>query len=52
MPVNSRGQRVSTHNKTQDKQKAQASYLRKKKSPTGNTPIGIGPSGAAVGGGS
>lgn len=52
MPVNSRGQRVQTHHNTKDKQKAQASALRKKKSPTGNSPIGIGPSGAAVGGGS
>lgn len=43
MPVNSRGQRVNTHNKNNaNKQKAQANALRKPKYSTG---------GAAVGGG-
>lgn len=49
MPVNSRGERLNTHN--QNKQKAQASYLRKPKTPTGANQGGtIG--GAAAGGGS
>ena len=45
MPVNSRGERVNTHNN--NKQKAQAAALRKPKYSTGGTI-----SGDAVGGGS
>lgn len=51
MPLNSRGQRVKTHN--QSKQKAQANVLRKKKSPTGANEGGvIGGGTASAGGGS
>ncbi len=52
MPVDSQGKHIYKKDKWRDKQKSQADYLRKKKSPTGSAPIGVGPSGAAVGGGS
>ncbi len=50
MPVNKRGERVNTHNNK--KQKAQADYLRKKKSPTGANEGGVIGGGTAAGGGS